>query len=131
MGMGDCTRSNACLAVAVLVTACGHLNGAEPTSPGDHPAFRQVVRSPVPVVRGAARTDIDRFMLVPLEAKGLALNPEADRRTLIRRVSFDLTGLPPTPGEIGSFLADKTPDAYERMLEHYLASPRYGERWGK
>src|SRR5262245_50386592 len=105
------------------------LTAAEPSE--NHPAFRLAVRPPVPDVRGAARTDVDRFILAALEAKGLALNPEADRRTLIRRVSFDLTGLPPTPAEIDAFLADKSPDAYERMLDRYLASPRYGERWGK
>jgi hypothetical protein len=97
----------------------------------NHPAFRPVVRPTVSEVRGAARTDVDRFILAALEAKGLALNPEADRRTLIRRVSFDLTGLPPTPADIDNFLADKSPGAYERMLDRYLASPRYGERWGK
>ena len=70
-------------------------------------------------------------MLAALEARGLALNPEADRATLIRRVSFDLTGLPPTPEEIDAFLGDTAADAYERMVERYLASPHYGERWGK
>src|SRR4029453_8722026 len=57
--------------------------------------------------------------------------PDADRHTLIRRVSFDLTGLPPTPEEIDEYLADQSPDACKRMVERYLASPHYGERWGK
>jgi hypothetical protein len=74
---------------------------------------------------------VDRFLLAALEAKRLTFNPEADRATLIRRVSFDLTGLPPKPAEVDAFAANLAPDAYERMVERYLASPHYGERWGK
>ncbi len=77
------------------------------------------------------RSPIDRFIESTLEAKSLTLSAPADRATLIRRVSFDLTGLPPTPNEIDTFLADSSPDAYERMVERDLASPHYGERWGK
>src|SRR5204862_81063 len=73
-------------------------------------AFRLVVRPDVPRITGAARTDVDRFVLAALEAKGLALNREADRATLARRVCFDLTGLPPTVPEIDAFLADTSPD---------------------
>jgi hypothetical protein len=103
----------------------------EPARTDTHRAFRPVVRPAIPAVRGDARTAIDRFILAALEAKGIAPNPETDRPTLIRRVAFDLTGLPPTPAEIDAFLADQSPAAYERMVERYLASPRYGERWGK
>jgi Protein of unknown function (DUF1553)/Protein of unknown function (DUF1549) len=74
---------------------------------------------------------VDRFILAAAEAKRLGLNPEADRATLIRRVCFDLTGLPPTFAELDAFLLDEAPDAYDKILERYLASPRYGERWGK
>lgn len=126
----DFARATTFLAFVGLA-ASAHLPAAEPPSPENHPAFRQVVRPPVPEVRGAVRTDVDRFILAVLESKGLALNPEADRRTLIRRVGFNLTGLPPTPAEIDAFLADTSPGAYERMLDRYLASPAYGERWGK
>jgi hypothetical protein len=77
------------------------------------------------------RTALDRFVLAALEARSLSLAPEADRTTLVRRVSFDLTGLPPAPADVSAFLADTSPDAYERMVERYLASPHYGERWGK
>src|SRR5579862_7825182 len=74
---------------------------------------------------------IDRFILAKLEEKGLQPAPAADRRTLIRRVTYDLTGLPPTPEEIDAFLRDKSPKAYARVVDRLLASPRYGERWGR
>ena len=77
------------------------------------------------------RSPIDRFLLAELEAKGLKPAPEADRRTLLRRVSFDLTGLPPTPRELEEFEADRSPDAFERVVNRLLASPAYGERWGR
>jgi hypothetical protein len=96
-------------------------------------SFRPVTDPPVPAVRDIAwpRTDIDRFLLAKLEAAGLAPAPSADRATLLRRVTFDLTGLPPTPEELDAFLADTGPDAYERVVERLLASPAYGERWGR
>jgi hypothetical protein len=102
-----------------------------PAASQEHWAYRPVVRPQPPSARGATRTAVDRFILADLEARGLTLSPEADRLTLVRRVSFDLTGLPPTPAEIDAFLADRGPDAYERMVERYLASGHYGERWGK
>ena len=78
-----------------------------------------------------SRNEIDRFVLARLEAEGLWPAEEADRRTLIRRATFDLTGLPPTQDEVGAFLADDSPDAYERLIDRLLASPRYGERWAR
>ena len=130
------------LGAIVLTTFCAArfaLNGfsqetvskSEPSSKKSHWAFQAVRRPQVPQVKGRAETDIDRFILAALEAKGQSVNSEADRTTLIRRVSFDLTGLPPTLGEIDAFVADGAPHAYERMVNRYLASPRYGERWGK
>ena len=74
------------------------------------------------------RNPIDSFVLARLETEGLKPSPEADKATLLRRVSFDLTGLPPTPAEVDSFLADKSPDAYEKRVDQLLASPHYGER---
>jgi hypothetical protein len=96
-------------------------------------AFRPLSRPKVPAVRDRSwvRTPIDAFVLARLEAEGLHPRPEADRRTLIRRLTFDLHGLPPTPEEIDRFLTDEAPDAYERLVEQLLASPRYGERWGR
>jgi len=98
-----------------------------------HWAFRPPVRPSAPPVKHSdgVRTPVDRFIEAALEKKGLSLAAEADRPTLIRRVSFDLTGLPPAPGRMEAFVADPSPDAYERMVERYLASPHYGERWGK
>src|SRR5262249_54177273 len=96
-------------------------------------AFRPVVQPEVPRVQAADRVcnPIDAFVLAKLEAAGLTLAPEADRTTLIRRLSFDLLGLPPSPEEIDAFVADDWPDAYERLVERLLASPHYGERWGR
>ena len=87
----------------------------------------------VPSVKDAAwpRGPIDRFLLARLEASGLTAVPEATKRVLIRRLSFDLTGLPPTPEEADAFDADSSPDAYERLVDRLLASPRFGERWGR
>ena len=83
------------------------------------------------VTPGWARTPIDVFIQAKLEQEGLTPSPEADRRTLIRRLSFDLIGLPPTPEEIESFVSDEHPGAYEHLVERLLGSPHYGERWGR
>ena len=97
-----------------------------------HWAFRPPVRPPIPPVKDAKwpRNDLDRFVLARLEKEGLAPSPEADRTTLIRRLSFDLIGLPPTPEEVDAFLNDKSPDAYEKVVDRLLASPHYGEKLG-
>jgi mono/diheme cytochrome c family protein len=96
-------------------------------------AFQPVRDPAVPAVKHAdrARNAIDRFLLAKLEAAGLSFAPTADRRTLLRRVTYDLTGLPPTPDEVATFLADRSPDAYEKAVDRLLASPAYGERWGR
>src|SRR5262249_13895512 len=78
-----------------------------------------------------AESAIDRFTLAAMEAKGLKPAKEADRITLARRLYFDLTGLPPTPEQIDRFVKDDSPDAYERLVDRLLASPAYGERWGR
>jgi len=96
-------------------------------------AFRPPVRPAVPRVKATerVRNPIDAFVLAALEKQGLTLAPEADRLTLLRRATFDLTGLPPTPEDVDAFLADRAPDAYERLIDRLLASPHYGERWGR
>ncbi len=94
----------------------------------------QPIRKPAPpsfASGDGARTAIDGFVLARLRERGLGFAPEADRRTLIRRATVDLTGLPPTHEEIERFLADPREDAYERLIDRLLASPRYGERWGR
>ncbi len=99
----------------------------------NHWAFKTPVRPVVPPVTNQvwARGDADRFILARLEAEGLQPSFEADRVTLLRRLSLDLIGLPPTIAEIDAFLADDTPQAYEKQVERLLASPHYGERWGR
>jgi mono/diheme cytochrome c family protein len=94
-----------------------------------HWAFVPPRRPPLPQVRDTswARNPVDNFILARLEKEGLRPSPEADRTTLIRRVTLDLTGLPPTPAEVDAFLADSSPDAYEKVVDRLLCSPRYGE----
>ncbi|MBX6311700.1 MAG: PSD1 domain-containing protein [Isosphaeraceae bacterium] len=96
-------------------------------------SFQPLRRPAVPEVAESdwARNPIDRFIAAKLTAEGLTPAPEADRRTLIRRAYFDLWGLPPTPEEVEAFARDEAPDAYERLIDRLLASPRYGERWGR
>jgi mono/diheme cytochrome c family protein len=97
-----------------------------------HWSFQPVRRPAVPAPRTArARNPIDAFLLARLEGQGLSFSPEADRLTLLRRVTIDLTGLPPTLEEAEAFLRDAHPGAYERVVERLLASPRHGERWGR
>jgi len=96
-------------------------------------AFQPIRTPAIPAVRHAdrVRTPIDAFILARLEREGLEPAPEASKLDLIRRVTFDLTGLPPTTQEIEAFVADGAPDAYERLVDRLLDSPRYGERWGQ
>lgn len=99
----------------------------------NHWSFQPPVRPAVPGVADTAwpQSDLDRFILAGLEARRLQPSAPADKRTILRRVTFDLTGLPPTPDEIAEFLADDHPDALVRLVDRLLASPSYGERWGR
>jgi hypothetical protein len=98
-----------------------------------HWAFRAPRQSPAPVPadRSRVQTPIDAFVVARLEAEGLSLRPEADRRTLLRRLSMDLRGVPPTIDEVTAFVNDTSPDVFERVVDRYLDSPEYGERWGR
>ena len=105
----------------------------EKVAPRKHWAFVAPVRPPLPVVKNAAwvRNAVDRFVLTRLEKESFAPSPEAGKITLLRRLHLDLIGLPPTIAEINAFLADNSPNAYEKVVEKLLASPHYGERWGR
>jgi len=103
------------------------------TPPSLHWAFVPPTRLAPPAVKQTAwpRNGIDQFILARLDTEGIKPSPEADRTTLVRRLSLDLTGLSPTIAEVEQFLADQRPDAYERLVEQFLSSPHYGERWGR
>ncbi len=115
----------------------------EPETIGDEPiftveekqfwAFQPIQQPPLPLAEMAveSRGPVDLFLAEQLRNKGLAFSPTADAVTLVRRATFDLTGLPPTPDEIHAFERDERPDAFERLTDRLLASPRYGERWGR
>jgi hypothetical protein len=126
------------LSSCLLIFAIYLGNGASrvlsfPDDQNEYWAFRKPVRPAIPSVKNKSwvRTPIDAFILARLEEKGLVPSPPADKSTLLRRVTFDLTGLPPSPEEIRAFLADTSPDAYEKVVKRLLSSPRYGERWGQ
>src|SRR5205807_575302 len=80
---------------------------------------------------GPVANPIDRFLLAKLTAKGVSFAAPTDRATLVRRVAFDLTGLPPSPEEVDAFVRDGSADAFEKLIDRLLTSPRYGERWGR
>ena len=98
-----------------------------------HWAFQPVKKPDVPTIKqsGWAKTPVDAFVLAKLEASGMAPSAPAPREVLIRRVTYDLTGLPPTPEEVSAFANDPSPDAFEKVVDRLLASPHYGERWGR
>ena len=98
-----------------------------------HWAFQPIQRGEPPQVKNIdwVKTPVDRFILAPLEAKGIAPAPSATQEELVRRVTFDLIGLPPTLSEIDAFVNDLSPDAYSKLIDRLLDSPHYGERWGR
>ena len=111
----------------------GQINPEDGHQSSGHWAFRPPVRPPLPQVQNPdrVRNSIDSFVVATLESNGLSLSPDASREVLLRRASFDLIGLPPTPTEVREFLADQDELAYERMIDRLLASPHYGERWAR
>jgi hypothetical protein len=139
------SMARAASVMVVLLGACLTVYAEEPTdtpplveeplteADRGHWAFTPLVRNVLPPVNDArwVRNPIDRFILARLERSGLQPMPPADRATLLRRVTFDLTGLPPTPAELVAFLADASPDAWERAVERLLDSSAYGEHWAQ
>ncbi len=115
--------------VLSLLVGIGSLAGRAAGETKDHWAFQPLQNSTVPA--NPTGNAVDAFVLAKLEARGLRLSVPADKLALVRRVTFDLTGLPPTPQEVDAFLADATTDAYEKLLDRLLASPAFGERWGR
>ncbi len=101
--------------------------------PTNHWAYQPLKKSATPAIKDSSwpRTDIDRFIAARLDAKQIRPNPDADRATLLRRAYYDLIGLPPTPEQMDSFVNDKSPDAFARVVDRLLASPQFGERWGR
>ena len=125
--------------LALLILA-GVATGADNEAPVEPPlkdtdfrhwAFQKLVRREVPKIKNSSNicNNIDAFIQAKLEVRALLATKPANRLALLRRLSFDLTGLPPTMAEIDSFLKDERPDAYERVVDRLLASPHYGERW--
>jgi Protein of unknown function (DUF1549)/Protein of unknown function (DUF1553) len=117
--------------LAVLLTATLSASATDPTRAGRDWWSLQPIRPVAVPAMDDATNPIDRFLQQRLRAEKLTPSPMADRRTLIRRLSFDLIGLPPTPREVDVFLSDKSADAYERLVDRLLASPHYGERWAR
>jgi hypothetical protein len=120
------------LFAAILVAA--NVSTTDPFTPAQkkHWAFQKVTRPDVPAVKAAdVQNPIDAFVLAKLESRGIKASPPADKVTLLRRVTFDLIGLPPSPAEVEAFLKDTSPDAYDKVVDRLLASPYYGERWAR
>ncbi|MBL9175415.1 MAG: DUF1553 domain-containing protein [Verrucomicrobiales bacterium] len=115
------------LLLPISLTADAATPGPGKPDPTQHWAYQPIQRPEVP----GTGNPVDAFIGATLERKGLRRSPPADARTLVRRIHFDLTGLPPTPAEIDAFERDASPDRYERLVDRLLASPRYGERWGR
>src|SRR5262245_51461488 len=114
--------------LVLLVLAAGLASAsAQPAAKETWWSFRALKRPDA----SATGNQVDHFILAKLRDKGLSLSPEADRRTLVRRVTFDLTGLPPTPEEVEAFVNDKDSQAYEKLVDRLLASSAYGERFAR
>jgi hypothetical protein len=119
---------------AVFAGSFAHAAEPKPAAPStNHWAFQPITRPAVPAVRNKSwpRTPLDFFILAKLEEKGLSPSPPADRATLLRRVTFDLHGLPPSAAELDAFVEDASPDAFTKVVDRLLSSPRYGERWAR
>ncbi len=120
-----------CGLVVLIFLSALRFSAAVETNRLDWWSFKSAVKPAIPAAIGPTRNEIDQFISAQRAENKLPSSPEADRRTLLRRVTFNLTGLPPTPEELNAFLADKSTDAYEKVVDRLLASPRYGERWAR
>src|SRR5258706_1124032 len=123
--MSKSSRRMFCLMGLVVLAIAYSLHAGDPKSESaNHWAFKSPVRPPEPKVKNKTwpRNSLDRFVLARLEKEKLTPSPEADHATLIRRLSFDLLGLPPAPKEVAEFIADQNPDAYEKLVQRFLAS---------
>jgi hypothetical protein len=131
--VSHCLRTGCAAAVCCVLASLLLAADKPPKSGKTHWSFVKPVHSAEPSVKDASwvRNPIDRFVLAKLEIEGIRPSPESSRETLIRRVCLDLTGLPPTPAEVDAFVADKDPQAYDQLVDRLLASPHYGERWGR
>ncbi len=133
--MGSATRIKAVLVTLALLCSVWAWADELPFTPEqlNHWAYKKVQKPAVPAVknRAWAKNPVDAFVLAKLEEQSLAPAPRADKVTLLRRATFDLTGLPPTPEEVSAFLADKSPRAFEKVVDRLLASPHYGEKWAR
>ncbi|NIP96848.1 MAG: DUF1549 domain-containing protein, partial [Akkermansiaceae bacterium] len=120
------------LALSAFLVLAG-VTAAVEDQPEKHWAFQKVVRPGLPDCGGSkwVRNPIDHFALRGLEGRDLRPSPPASRTEFIRRVTFDFLGLPPTPDQVDAFLDDSSNDAYENLIDRLLASPRFGERWGR
>src|SRR5205823_1512666 len=118
---------------------CLAISALAPTAENDpraksHWAFQPIANPRIPPTQALQSEDgntIDAFLVAQLEAKGLTLSPPADKRTILRRAYYDLIGLPPTFAEVQDFERDQSPDSFAKIVDQLLASPRYGERWGR
>ncbi|MDB5389631.1 MAG: hypothetical protein JWM11_5277, partial [Planctomycetaceae bacterium] len=119
--------------VWLMLTGCAIIGVSQLVADENHWSFRPIIRPAIPFTRQSnwIRNPIDAFVLSRLEKENLEPAPEAQRVALIRRVTLDLIGLPPTAAETHAFIADESPDAYERLVDRLLASPHYGERWAR
>src|SRR5262245_44654274 len=139
---GAAIAASFCFLVSAAHLSAGEQNPHDPAflqknrprstnAPSSHWAFQAVRRPPVPTNSKSAASPIDAFVAAKLREKSTKLQSAADRRTLVRRAYFDLIGLPPSPEEVATFVADDDPRAYERLIDRLLESPHYGERWGR
>src|SRR4051812_657247 len=119
------------LLLGALMLPGGFLLASEKSPEENFWSLKPLGKSTIPDATAGYRNEIDRFIVAKLQANRMRLSTPADKRTLLRRVCYDLIGLPPTPEEVEAFLGDDSGKAYERVVDDLLNSPRYGERWAR